>query len=59
MECKKISSLPKEGRLAFPYIVYQEWPEKIYDYSSGLCAGTIFPELNQPAMYFEWGELYK
>ncbi len=51
-----IDFMPKNPKLAFAYVPFQQWPEKLYDLEKGLEAGTIFPELNQPVCMYEEGE---
>lgn len=51
-----IDFMPENPKLAFAYVPFQKWPEKLYDLEKGLVAGTIFPELNQPVRMYEEGE---
>ncbi len=51
-----INYMPENPRLAFAYVPFQQWPEKLYDLEKGLQVGTIFPELNQCVCLYEEGE---
>ena len=48
-----IPAMPQNPKLAFAYIMYQEWSDELYDLKRGLMAGTIFPQLNQPMSEYE------
>ena len=45
--------MPENPRLAFAYVPFQQWPDKLYDLKEGLDIGTIFGELNQPMCEYE------
>lgn len=53
MKHVEIPHMPKHPMLAFAYVPFQQYPEKLYDLQQGLMAGTIFPELNQPMSDYE------
>lgn len=53
MEKESISFMPENPRLAFAYVPFQQWPDKLYDLKEGLDIGTIFAELNQPMSEYE------
>ncbi|MCI5898357.1 MAG: spore coat associated protein CotJA [Anaerovoracaceae bacterium] len=44
MDNCKLSSLP----LAMAYVPFQTWNNNQYDAATGLCRGTLFPELDLP-----------
>ena len=48
-----IPAMPHSPRLAFAYIMYQDWSDELYDLKRGLVVGTIFPELNQPMSEYD------
>ena len=48
-----IPAMPLNPKLAFAYIMYQDWCDELYDPKRGLIAGTIFPELNQPMSEYD------
>ena len=50
----KIPVMPEYPILAQAYVPYQMWSDKLYDLDTGLCEGTIFPDLNQPISWYEW-----